>query len=446
MPVVRSRTPLAALLLGLLAGPAARADAPAPAAPDPTPPDWTLHAQSTWIEQGHFDFNSPYEGANSLTAAEQWERTFSFSLYAGYQFLPGLALYVNPDVFQGHGLSNTLGMAGYPNGEGVKAAFPNLHPNLSRLYLQDVIGLGGGKEKVEDGQDQVAGSVDVNRVTLSLGKFAADDFFDKNAYSADTRSQFMNWSLWESGAWDYPADVLGFTAGFVAEWTTPDWTLHYGLFMEPTQSNGARLDPHLRDAHGQILEWDYRYKAGERSGTVRPFLFWNQARMGSYALADAAPPGADDLIASRAYRSKVGFGVNWDQALTEDLGAFARLSWDDGRTESFAFTEIDRSVALGLSEAGSRWGRKDDTVGLAVVVNAIVGDHQAYLARGGLEGLILGDGALDYGPEEVLEAYYSWQATKWLWVTPDFQYAVNPGYNRDRGPVPIYALRVHVEF
>jgi high affinity Mn2+ porin len=428
--------------------------APAPAPADPATlfgvlpgvPDLTLHGQATWVDQGHPSFDSPYEGANSLTSASQEERTFSLSIFLGYRVLPGTEVYYNPEFFQGHGLSNTLGMAGFPNGEAVKAAFPNFHYNTSRLFIRQTFGLGGETEKLDDGRNQVAETVDVDRIILSVGKFAADDFFDDNAYSHDTRSQFMNWALWESAAWDYPADVVGYTAGFVAEWNTKNWMLHYGIFMEPTVSNGPTLDDHIMDAHGQILQFDQRYSWGGLSGTFRPFVFWNEARMGSYALADANASDPNALYETRAYRSKVGFGVSWDQQLTQDLGAFVRLSWDDGRTESFAFTEVDRSAAVGLSEGGAPWGRKDDVLGVAVVVNGIVGTHQAYLASGGEEGLILGDGALNYGPEEVLEAYYSIAVAKWLSISPDFQYAEHPGYNRDRGPVPLYALRVHCDF
>jgi high affinity Mn2+ porin len=428
---------------------AAQAPAATQAATTPAPEaasSWTLHEQATWIDQGHPSFNSPYEGPNSLTGQSQSERTFSFSVFLGYRIWAGTEIYYEPEFFQGHGLSNTLGMAGFPNGEAVKAAFPNLHYNTSKLFIRQTFGLGGETEKVEDDQNQVASVYDVNRVTLTVGKFAASDFFDGNTYSHDTRSQFLNWALWESAAWDYPADVVGYTAGFVAEWNTKNWTLHYGIFMEPTESNGSVLDTHLLDAHGQILQFDRRYTWGDLSGAVRPFVFWNQARMGNYDDALANPDITNALTQSRAYRSKAGFGMSWDQQLATDLGAFVRLSWDDGRTESFAFTEVDRSIAAGLSLNGGRWGRKDDVLGVAGVINGIVSSHQAYLAAGGREGLILGDGALDYGPEEILEAYYSFQAAKWLSISPDFQYAVHPGYNRDRGPVPFYALRAHIQF
>jgi high affinity Mn2+ porin len=432
--------------VGAQDAPPAPAPGSAPAAAVEKEAPWSLHAQSTWIDQGHPSFPSPYEGPNSFSGDSQAERTFSFSLFLGYRVWPGTEIYYDPEFFQGHGLSNTLGIAGYPNGEGVKAAFPNLHYNTSRLFLRQTFGLGGEKEKTEDDQNKIAGAVDVNRITLTVGKFAASDFFDDNAYSHDTRTQFLNWALWESAAWDYPADIVGYTAGFVAEWNTKNWALHYGIFMEPTVSTGARLDPHILDAHGQILQLDERYACGDLTGTLRPFVDWNEARMGNYGDALALPDIADALTASRAYRSKVGFGLSWDQQLTQDLGVFGRLSWDDGRAESFAFTEVDRAAAAGLGLNGSRWGRKQDTLGVAGVVNAIVPSHQAYLAAGGTEGLILGDGALSYGPEEILEAYYGFQAVKWLSISPDFQFVSHPGYNRARGPVPIYAVRAHLEY
>ncbi|HEY1791753.1 MAG TPA: carbohydrate porin [Opitutaceae bacterium] len=426
---------------------AALGQGPGPASPAPGPQSpYYFQGQSTWIDQGHPAFNSPYEGPNSFTPAAENQRTFSFSLFLGYQPLPGTEFYYDPEVFQGHALSDTLGMAGFPNGEGSKAAFPNLHYNTSRLFVREVIGLGGGRQKVDEDANQIATSYDADRLTLTLGKLAASDLFDNNAYSHDARSQFLNWALIDSAAWDYPADVVGYTAGFAAQWTTRDWTLGYGIFMEPTVSNGPRLDTHVLEAHGQVLELDRGYSAGSLTGTVRPFVYWNEARMGNYKDALEEPGIADALFETRAYRSKVGLGVSWDQQLTEHLGAFARMSWDDGRAESFAFTEVDRSVALGLSADLGRLGRKNDVFGVAVAVNGIVGAHQAYLAAGGTQGLILGDGGLSYSPEQVIETYYSFQPVKWLSVSPDFQEAWNPGYNRDRGPVAIYAVRVHTSF
>jgi high affinity Mn2+ porin len=406
--------------------------------------EWTLHEQSTEIEQWHYAFPSPYVGPNSFTAAEESQRTFSFTLFLGARLWNGAGLFFTPEMLQGHGLGQTLGIAGYPNGEAVKAAFPNLHYNTSRLYFQQEVGLGGGSEAVADGPDQLAGTRDTHRLTFTLGKFSADDFFDDNAYSHDTRSQFMNWSLWESGAWDYPADVLGYTVGFVAEWTTPDWTLHYGAMLEPTVANGPTLETNLARSEGQILQWDWRYTWDGHAGTLRPFVYWNRADMGNFTDA-LGQPGVPDIIRTRAERSKAGAGLSWDQELGADLGIFSRLSWNDGHAETWAFTEIDRSAAAGLSLKGAAWNRPQDTVALAGVANGLSSSHRAYLAAGGV-GMILGDGALSYAPEEVVEAYYDVQVCRWLWVTPDYQYVEHPGYNSARGGVAIYAVRAHVEF
>jgi len=414
-------------------------EAPANAGP------WSLHAQATLIEQWHYGFPSSYEGPNSFPAAQDEERTFSSTFYLGRQLWPGAAVYYNPEILQGHGLGQTVGIAGFPNGEGVKAAFYQLHYNTSRLYVQQVFGLGGETEKVDDDQNQLAGIRDVNRLSISVGKFAASDFFDDNAYDHDTRSQFLNWASWESAAWDYPADVLGYTCGTVVELNTKDWAVHYGLLMEPTEANGPTLDTHLYKAWGQILQWDRRYAWRGRGGTLRLFAYWNHARMGEYEETLALSDGPMDVTRTREYRSKVGAGLSWDQELTQDLGVFARLSWNDGRTETFAFTEVDRSLVSGLSLKGGAWGRPDDTIGLAGVFNGLSAGHRAYLAAGGL-GMILGDGALSYAPEEIGEAYYSVRIRKWLWFTPDYQYVEHPGYNTARGGLSVYGIRAHVQF
>jgi len=407
--------------------------------------NWSVHEQATVIEQGHYSFDSPYEGTNSFQSESELERSFSFTLFLGRKLWSGSELYFNPEILQGHGLSSTLGIAGYPNGEAGKAAFSNLHYNTSRLFIRQTFGLGGESEKVEDDSNQLEGSRDVNRVTLSLGKFSATDIFDDNAYSHDARTQFQNWALIDSAAWDYPADVLGYTAGLAAELHTKLWAVHYGIFMEPTQANGPTLDAHVAKAWGQVLQVDRTYSLNDHAGTFRAFLFWNRADMGNYADTRAMGTEAPDITQSRAYRSKVGIGLSWDQELTADVGVFARLSWNDGRTETWAFTEIDQSAAVGINLKGTKWSRPDDVVGVAGVASGLSGDHKAYLAAGGL-GMILGDGRLNYGDEQIVEAYYDLKLGRRLWLSPDFQYITNPGYNRDRGPVPIYGLRAHVEF
>jgi high affinity Mn2+ porin len=422
--------------------PALADDAPATLSTGGSP--WSIGTQATYIDQFHFSFPSAYEGPNSLGSGYDVEHTFSFSLFIGRRIWAGGELFYDPEIFQGFGLSHTFGIAGFPNGEAVKSGFPHLHYNTSRLMIRQMFGFGGGKEAIEADPRQLAGEEDVNRLVISVGKFSANDFFDDNAYSHDSRSQFMNWALWESAAWDYPADVVGFTAGAVAEWNSQNAAWHFGVFMEPTEINGPRLDYHIGKAIGQILQYDRRYEWNGRHGTIRSFVYWNQAHMGLYSAA-AGQPYPENLDPTRAYRSKEGFGSSWDQELTEDIGVFVRVSWNDGRTDDFAFTEIDRSLAGGLSLNGKIWGRAPDTVGLALAVNGLSSDHRHYLENGGT-GLILGDGMLSYAPEEIMEAYYNFKPWHWLQIGPDFQYVRNPGYNSARGPVPIYAFRAHVEF
>ena len=408
---------------------------------------WSVFTQLTYIEQWHYGFPVAYSGPESLSNKSDAEHTFSYSLFVDRTLWRGTELVYNPEIFQGHGLSQTLGVAGFPNGEAVKSGFANLRYNTSRLFVRQVFGLGGETEKLERDLNQEAQTVDVNRVTVSIGKFAANDFFDGNAYTHDPRTQFMNWALWESAAWDYPADVVGFTAGGVVEWNTQQGTLRYGIFLEPDLPNSPKFDMHLAKAYGQILQYDLRYSISGHAGTVRPFVYLNRTFAGVFAPATAAAFATGnpaDASTTRRYGFKVGGGVSWDQVLMTDLGAFVRLSFNDGRTEDWAFTQIDRSVAAGLSLKGERWHRPDDTFGLAVAVNGISSEQRAYLAAGGT-GLIIGDGALNYRMEQILEAYYAFHALRWLQFSFDYQYIRNPAYNADRGPVSVFAVRGHVQ-
>jgi high affinity Mn2+ porin len=429
------------------APPALQADSPAgsPATVQAAAPaDWTLHAQTTFIEQMHPGFNAPYSGMNSLDPNEEWKHTVSFTLFLGHSLWEGAALYYDPEVTQGEGLSDTTGMAAFPNGEGSRASSVTPQYDTARLFIRQVVNLGGAPSRVDDDQNQVSGSQDESRLTFTLGKFSATDVFDGDAYSHDARTQFLNWALVDDGAWDYPADGKGYTGGFTTEWTLPTRTLRYGIFMEPKVANELPLDDRLDKAFGQALEWEERYSAGGHAGALRALAFWNRAHMGSYqaALDGPSPP---DVTLSREYRSKTGAGLEWEQEVSDGVGLFVRTGFDDGRTETWAYTEIDRTVSAGVSLDGKRWGRPDDTLGLAGVADGLSPLHREYLAAGGY-GFIIGDGRLSYGPEQVLEAYYSLRAAKWLTLSPDFQYAFNPGYNRDRGPVAIFALRAHAEY
>lgn len=416
---------------------------------DPGPSWSSAHGQTTMITQQHGPFRSPYVGTNSLIPRAEGPTSLTATLYLATRLWESDRqsgeLVVNPELAGGKGFSNTTGIAGFPNGEIPRVGNPEPTPYFARLFLRQIWGLGGEQELVEDGPNQIAGTRDVNRLTLQVGKMAATDIADNNRYSHDPRTQFMPWSMMFNGAWDYPANVRGYTYGIALDYNQVDWALRYGIFAMPAFANGAPFDPHFLKAHGQVLEWEGRYLLNEHRGAVRLMAYTNRARMGNYAQALAEMPVNPDVIQTRDYRSKYGFGANFDQELTPDLGLWGRLGWNDGRAEAFAFAVIDRTAALGLLLKGRRWCRPQDQVGLAVCVNGLSGVHRDYLAAGGLDFMI-GDGRLRYAPEGILEIYYNLQVAKGIQVTTDFQGVNHPAYNADRGPVAIASLRVHFDY
>jgi high affinity Mn2+ porin len=412
---------------------------------EPDHPWYSAHAQFTGVIQAHSNFNPPYTGPNSLLPNEPAAMSITSTLFLDTRLWEGGELIFNPEIAGGTGFSNSSGIAAFPNGEITRVGVVEPTPYIARLFLRQTLGLGGGQEDVEDAPNELAGKRDTNRFVVSIGKFSATDFFDDNKYSHDPRSQFLPWSLVYNGAWDYPANVRGYTYGFSAEYVSKWYTLTYGIFAEPAFANGAPLDPHFLKANGQAVEWEQRYQCCERKGTVRVMGYLNRANMGDYSEALAAMPVDPSVIATRSYRYKYGFGLSWDQELTKDLGIFGRLGWDDGHTETFAFTAVDRLAEIGLALKGRCWCRPDDVLGLAFLIEGLEGSHRNYLGAGGLD-FNIGDGALRYGPEEVFEVYYNYQIIKGIFFGLDFQQLNHPAYNRDRGPVSIGTARFHIEF
>ena len=306
----------------------------AAAPPARTAPRWSLHVQNTDIVQGDPAFPAAYSGANSLDDRGEVKDTISLDVLAGARLWSGAELHVDGLLWQGFGLTGTLGVEGFPNGEAFRlgTAVPNV--NLARLFLRQTIGLGGGEESVSGDDLHLGGTAARTRLTFTLGRFSAKDLFDNNAYANDPRTQFMNWGLMANEAWDYPADSLGFITGLAVELHRPRWALRYGVFQMPRVSNGTALDWHLLNAWGMVSELERRYAMRRHPGTLRLLAYLNRAHMGSYrdavqhALATGSPA---DITATRAYREKHGLGLNWDQALTSQIGIFSRLGWSDGR-------------------------------------------------------------------------------------------------------------------
>jgi high affinity Mn2+ porin len=448
------------LLSGLLAlalAPACWAQTPGPTPPQKIAPagapaeeeDWAIHAQSTFVVQYHPRFHSAYQGPNSLSPQNQARETFDLTLYGGIRPWQGAELWVNPEVDQGFGLNGTLGVAGFPSGEAYKVGAADPYPRIPRVFLRQTINLGGTLETVEPGLNQLGGSQTGDRLVLTLGKFSVVDVFDTNQYAHDPRNDFLNWSIIDAGSFDYAADAWGFSYGASAEWYQDWWTIRTGLFNLSKIPNSKALDTRVFDQYQYVQEFEERHELLGQSGKLKLLGFLSHGRMGDYNTAAAVAVATEspaDIAAVRRWHNKAGLSLNLEQQITEDLGAFARTGVTQGKNEAFEFSDINRTLSLGLSLSGKRWDRPDDRLGLAMAINDASDAAKRFLAAGGL-GILVGDGKLlRSGPEEILEAYYSFAAFRFAKLAVDYQFINNPAYNRDRGPVSIFGIRAHAEF
>jgi high affinity Mn2+ porin len=412
---------------------------------DPESDRWEIHGQSTFLPQGYPAFHALYSGPNSLTPAPQLQQTWSNSLFLNARLWQGGEVYFNPELLQGFGLNDTVGVAGFPSGEAQKSNFPYPHYNTSRLFVRQTFGFGGEQEELPSGQLQLADKVDVSRLTLQAGKFAVVDVFDGNSYAKDARRDFLNWSIWAPGAFDYSADKVGLSYGMTAELNQKQWALRAGYFLMDAVSNSSNFDTRVFQRGEYVLELETRYSLFSQPGKLRTIAWLNSAFSGSYRETLDNPALNLDIAQTRTGRIKYGYVINLEQALSEEIGLFGRWSWNDGKTEIMAFTDIDASLSLGASIRGTRWGRPDDVIGIGGAINALSRDHRDFIAAGGL-GPLIGDGQLNYRRERILETYYAFAINKALTLTADYQFVTNPAYNADRGPVSIFSGRLHGEF
>ena len=407
----------------------------------------SFHFQQTVITQDKPPFSALYSGKNSLLPQGETQSSITATFFGAARLWKGAEGYFNPELSGGSGLSKTLGVAGFPNGETFRIGGDEPKIYIARLYLKQTFEWGREKDTVEGDQNQLAGLKSKRFFSILVGKYGMADFFDGNTFSHDPRTQFMNWALMDNGAWDYPANTRGYVYGATAELGEPDWNLRFAFTMVPTTPNGAVWDTKIGRASTQSLEYERRYIINNQKGTLRILTFLNNGKFGNYDLAVAQNPSAPNIDSTQHYgRHKYGFGISADQYLTKDLGLFAKTSYNDGHTETWFFTEIDRSVSFGAVLKGTSWKRPEDVAGIAFIGNGISSEHRAYLAAGGY-GFIIGDGHLDYAPELITELYYSVNAyQKKLFLSPDYQFIINPAYNKDRGPVNVLSIRAHVEF
>lgn len=418
---------------------------------------WNAHYQTTYVWQRHPQFRAPYSGENSLTPNPDKSYTFTATAFLGGRPWRDGEVYLNAELVQGRAFSgNLVGLGTGTNGEVTRTAGTILKGYFPRFFLRQTWNLGGERLAQEAGANQLGGVVDANRFVLTVGKFSALDVFDNNKFAKDSRTQFMSAANMAHAAYDYASDARGYSWGFAGEWYQDNWAFRFGRISGPLEPNGPFADYRIDQHYGDQIELERGHELAGRPGAVRLLAWRNQAHLARFsdALAYGNSVGwVPDPINGRQYIFKVrqghqvkyGLGINGEQALSDDIGAFLRAMWSDGGSETHAFTEVDRSMATGLAIKGTRWQRKDDTLGLSVMVNAISADRRRYLEAGGIS-FFIGDGALRYRPESIFETYYSFHLAKGANVTFDFQRIINPAYNADRGPVNVIGVRLHAEY
>src|ERR1700733_3347851 len=410
-----------------------------------------LSGQANFIFQTHPDFPALYSGPHSLSPHYEKATSRVMTLYTGVRLDNSTELLVDIEEAGGAALSTGLGLAGNTDLDIGRNPLLSKEPYLGRGMIHKVFAL--SKDKVENQRSWLSlfDELPRRRLEIRFGKFSMPDFFDINSIGSDTHLQFINWTTDNNGAYDYAADTRGYTVGLTADYEDRNWGFRFAEALMPKVANGIDLVWKPWQAHAENFEYELRHGLiPKKSGVVRLLAYTNFANMGIYRQAvaqfkEGLVPVPDITAHPWHVTLKYGFGANIEQNLAPNLTAFARFGWDNGKTESFAYTEVDQTFAEGLGANGAWWHRKQDRAGIAFVSNAICKDHQSYLADGGL-GFLLGDGKLNYSRENILESYYTAHVWRGIYLGPGLQHIVNPGYNRDRGPVLVPSFRAHIEF
>ena len=409
---------------------------------------FSFHAQTTVITQYKPSFSAKYSGVNSLQPQQETQSSITSTLFMGARLWKGASAYFNPEIAGGSGLSGALGVAASTNGETYRVGDPKPAVALARLYFRQQFSFGDEKEYIESTQNQLGGMRSTHFFAFTIGKVSLADYFDANSFSHDPRTQFMSWALMSNGAWDYCANVKGYTPSIVLEYVSPMNELRYHASLVPKSANSSDMNWNVSEASGHSIEYTFKPHLEKGKMAFRFLGFYNTANMGNYkqsiALAgDSVPP---NIVQTRQYgRSKYGFAFNMEiESRSKLTGVFLRAGWNDGNNETWMFTEIDRTLSYGFIVKGKKWKRKDDVLGIAAVFSGLSSEHRAYLKAGG-KGFMLGDGNLNYGTEELVEMYYSCALNDAIALTVAYQAVLNPGYNQDRGPVNVFSLRVHVQ-
>ena len=413
---------------------------------------FTIHAQTTVISQYKPSFSAPYSGDNSLETQEEHATSLTSTLFIGAKLWKGASVFLNPEIAGGSGFSKTLGIAAAPNGETFRIGSPAPNIYVARAFFRQIFGLGKDLHSSKDeffhnhsDFNQLANFEPKKHIALTIGKVSIADYFDDNKYSHDPRTQFMSWGLMSNGAWDYPANTRGYTPSIVLEYISPKHEIRYGFSLIPLVANGPNMNWEVSKANSNTLEYVHHHAVKNRKGAVRILGFYTMGQMGNYQQSVSLSPVNPSIENTRSFgRKKFGFGINVEQEISNYLGGFIRASWNDGKNETWAFTEIDQSLSAGLQMNGKPWKRENDYIGCAYVISGISKDHRNYLAAGG-KGFMLGDGKLNYTNEQLTELYYTARLRENIFLTGDYQLILNPGYNKDRrGPISVFSIRVHL--
>ena len=403
------------------------------------------------IHQQHPSFPAKYTGENSLQPTREKATSRVLTLYTGIAVTKSAEILFDLESTGGRGLSDALGLAGFTNLDVVRNPSLGSKPYVARILFHAILNLRG--EPVHAGRNFLSMATEKSdkRLEIYAGKLSLADLFDANSIGTDSHLQFMNWTVDNNGAYDYAADTRGYTWGVVADYEHRRWAVRFAEALMPKVANGIDMDWNIRRARSENLEWQWLPALSpEHKTTIRVLSYLNHANMGSYpesidAFLERRDVAPDIEAHRRQGRKKYGFGINGEQHLTDNLRMYSRAGWNEGRHESFAYTEVNSTAAVGADVQGNRWKRPADKLGIAAVTNGISGDHRRYLELGG-HGFLLGDGALRYGRENIVELYYTAHVTHGISISADLQHIRNPGYNRDRGPVWVPGARLHLEF
>ncbi len=405
---------------------------------------FSFHAQTTIIRQFKPAFTAKYTGANSLRTGEEGKSSLTSTLYSAMRLWKGATICLNPEIAGGSGLSGALGVAASSNGETFRVGDPAPAIYLARLFLSQEFALSGEFEYRHDDFNQPAGKYPLSYIGIHAGKISVADFFDDNTYSHDPRTRFMSWGLMGNGAWDYPANTRGYTPGIIFEYVSPLREVCYAAALLPEDANGSDMNTSIGKSSAHSLEYTMNITHGSKAGVLRLLFFLNTAGLGSYRESIGEKPVFPDITSTRKYgRTKYGFTLNTEQEINDFMGCFLRAGWNDGQNETWTYTEIDRTLSMGISARGGRWNRTGDHAGAGFVVSGLSKPHRDYLRAGG-KGFILGDGYLSYAYENLAEVYYSSELVKNnIFLSAAYQFLLHPGYNSDRGPVNIFSVRLH---